>query len=284
MPMPPIRKRPFGDLPSRHPEERFAGARLEGYPTRLPNHLEYPSGRRFVAPQDEGWSFQTASKSLPTLIVASIASVWSVAPAGAQQRPIEAPTGETACAIGAFVTETDPAGLNVRSGPGTSFGIVGRLPPVTLSKEIDGLSVMVEVEITASAKGWFRIRNARDNAQLTGAAERAMYGGRGWVSGQKLTAKTQSPAGRAQPNETAAIVLGTEAGLTLDNDGLRAAGRLIGCQGKWALLEFGPLPAGDALGQRLDIAPAAQSGLPQGRFRAWLNQICAIQETSCSGF
>jgi hypothetical protein len=232
----------------------------------------------------EAMSMPPTRKHFPTLAAAILAMAWSVAAACAQERPIEAPQGETTCAIGAFVTETDPAVLNVRSGPGTGFGIVGRLPPVMLSKEIDGLSVMVEVEITASAKGWFRIRNARDNTKLTGAGRRAMYGGRGWVSGQKLTVKTQSPAGRAQPSEKAAIVLSTEAGLTLDNDGLRAVGRLIGCQGKWALVEFGPLPAGDTLGQRLDIAPAAQSGLPPGHIRAWLNQICAIQETSCSGF
>jgi hypothetical protein len=232
----------------------------------------------------EAMPMPPARKRFPTLAAAITASVWLVTAVGAQERPIEAPPGEVACAIGAFVTETDPAGLNVRSGPGTGFGIVGRLPPVTLSKEIDGLSVMVEVEITASAKGWFRIRNARDNTKLTGSRGRALYGGRGWVSGQKLTVKTQGPAGRAQPSEKAAIVLSTEAGLTLDNDGLRAVGRLIGCQGKWALVEFGPLPSGDALGQRLDIAPAAQSGLPPDRLRAWLNQICAIQETSCSGF
>lgn len=232
----------------------------------------------------EAMSMPPARKRFPMLAAAIIASAWSLAAAGAQERPIEAPPGETTCAIGAFVTETDPAGLNIRSGPGTGFGVIGRLPPVTLSKEIDGLSVMVEVEITASAKGWLRIRNARDNTQLTGAPKRAMHGGRGWVSGQKLTVKTQSPAGRAQPSEKAAIVLGTETGLTLDNDALRATGRLIGCQGKWALIEYGPLPAGDVLGQRLDIAPAARSGLPQGRFRAWLNQICALQETSCSGF
>lgn len=202
----------------------------------------------------------------------------------AQARPIEAPVGETACSFGAFVTETDPKGLNVRSGPGTNAAIVGRLLPISMSKSYPDIPVMAEVEIVAGAKGWFKIRNARDNTSLTGAKARTMYAGTGWVSGQKLTVKTQATEGRAQPKPAAEVIFKNISGAPLDDERLRDAARLIGCSGSWALVEYGPLPAEMEAEQSLDIAPAAKAGLPQGRFRSWVDRICALQETSCSGF
>lgn len=194
-----------------------------------------------------------------------------------------APAGQVACAFGAFVGETDPAGLNVRAGPGTSHKLLGTLPPVKLSKDDPPVRAMVEVEVTAGANGWFLIGKARDNEALTEAPERAMFKGSGWVSGRKLTVKSQAESGRQRPDGKApAVIIGRD-GLAFDGDAFVQNGRLLGCSGKWVLVEYGPLPAGSDVLPALEIRPAAKAGAEPGRFRAWLDRICAVQETSCDG-
>ena len=117
-----------------------------------------------------------------------------------------APAGQVACSFGAFVSETDPEGLNVRAGPGTNHKVVGTLPPVKLSGDDPPVRAMVEVEVSAGANGWFRIAKARDNEMLTDAAPRPMFKGSGWVSGRKLTVKSQAAAGRQRPDGKAQLL------------------------------------------------------------------------------
>jgi hypothetical protein len=194
-----------------------------------------------------------------------------------------APAGQAACAFGAFVSETDPAGLNVRAGPGTAHKVVGTLPPVKLSRDEPPIRAMVEVTVKAGVNGWFLIAEARDNEVLTDGALRTMFKGSGWVSGRKLTVKSQAQAGRLRPDAKAPEVLTTQDGMSLDGDAFLHNGRLLGCSGPWALVEYGPLPAdGEVLGA-LTIKPAARAGAEAGRFRAWVDRICALQETSCDG-
>ncbi len=64
--------------------------------------------------------------------------------------PKPAPTGEQACSAAAFVTDTDPAGVNVRGGPGSDFPVVDTLPT-------DG---PVEVKIVGGANGWLKLDTA----------------------------------------------------------------------------------------------------------------------------
>lgn len=45
-----------------------------------------------------------------------------------------------------------------------------------------------------------------------------MYSGRGWVSGSKLTVKSQADAGRARPAHAAAVHLRIGDGETIDGD------------------------------------------------------------------
>ena len=47
-------------------------------------------------------------------------------------------------------------------------------------------------------------------------------------------------------------------------------------------VEYG-LPADSEVLTGLTIAPAAKAGAEAGRFRAWVDRICATQETSCDG-
>jgi len=219
-------------------------------------------------------------------VTAGLASLNSGAnaagPAGGASRP-ESPSATPAksCNFGAFVAETDPAGVNVREAPSTAAKVLGKLPPTFVEPTMN-YGVRVEVEITGVREGWFLIRNARDNADLTGRPARPMYGGRGWVSGSKLTVKSQADAGRARPAPAAAVHLRVGDGESFDGDSFIEAGRLSDCQGEWAQVEFTDqrFPAQERAA--LKVEPAARAGLPPGRFRVWVDRLCGIQETSCS--
>jgi hypothetical protein len=49
------------------------------------------------------------------------------------------------------------------------------------------------------------------------------------------------------------------------------------------LVEFSKDELSTDMNKLLVISPVAQAGLSKGHFRAWVNQICANQETSCDG-
>lgn len=190
---------------------------------------------------------------------------------------------DTPCSFGAFVQESDPAGLNVRKAPSLSGKIVGTLPPVIESSELDGYKVKIELDILGSNNGWFQVTHAHDNTSLTGKPQRPVFSGIGWVSGRKLTVKSQASKAYAQPDEKSAVVLSLSDDSSFDNDEMVQAGQLIACQGKWAQVEFSREKLSSDMNKLLVVAPAAQIGLPKEHFRVWVNQICANQETSCDG-
>lgn len=175
------------------------------------------------------------------LATTSFATLASCAGAGepppAQSPSAAAESVASTCSFGAFVAETDPAGLNVRAAPGATAKVLGKLPPTFVEASM-GYGVRVEVEVIGARNGWFLIRNARDNEALTNRPPRPMYAGDGWVSGSKLTVKSQADVGRAQPNLKAKTVLRVGDNETFDNDLLVEAGRLADCTGKWAQVEF----------------------------------------------
>lgn len=191
-----------------------------------------------------------------------------------------APSQPSTCSFGAFVNETDPAGLHVRQSPNAASKILGRLP-ANYKDPTSPMVVRVEVNVLASQDGWFLIEGATDNTTLTALPERPMYSGRGWVSGKKLAVKTQATKARLAPEGTAetAFLVGD----VLDGDSLSKPGQLIACNGRWALVDYSlrEVPK-DALPD-IQIHPAARRGAPRGHVRGWVNRICAIQETSCSG-
>ena len=186
------------------------------------------------------------------------------------------------CEIGAFVQETDPAGLNVRAAPNAKAKVLGKLVPVYVDPE-QGYRTRAEVEVIASEGGWFLIRNARDNADMTGQAERPMYRGEGWVSGSRLIVKSQAASGRAAPLRDAPELMRLRDGDTFDSSAMMDASRLVACQGKWAQLEFTEARLPADFREKLQVTPAARQGVPAGRFRVWVDKICDLQETSCSG-
>jgi len=225
-------------------------------------------------------------KTIPIAVAAGLAALAGCAaaagPAGATSRSESSPaTPVTSCSFGAFVAEIDPAGLNVRVAPDAAARVLGKLPPTFVEPEMN-YGVRVEVEIAGVRNGWFLIRNARDNSELTGRPARRMYSGEGWVSGSKLTVKSQADAGRARPAPGAAVHLRIGDGETFDGGGVIEAARLTDCQGEWAQVEFADQRFPAEVRSTLKVEQAARAGLPPGRFRVWVNRLCGIQETSCS--
>lgn len=222
------------------------------------------------------------------LIASTLIAALLLATSGASAQSTSLPdtvapadVAQTACAFTAFVNETDPAGLNVRAGPGTAHKVLGTLPPTWVGSDDPPLHARVEVEVSASVDGWFRIHAARDNELLTEAAQRPMFKGQGWVSGRKLTVKSQAQSGRQRPDiKSAAVAIGRD-GSSFDSDAFLDHASLIGCRRPWVLVEYGPLP--QAVRAELEIKPAATTGFKPGRFRAWVDHICGLQETSCDG-
>lgn len=64
-------------------------------------------------------------------------------------------TAQQSCSASAFVADTDPAGLNVRSGPGSNFEVIDTLPT----------NEPVEVSIVGTTDGWFLLNEAQSPAQ-----------------------------------------------------------------------------------------------------------------------
>ncbi|MEO7253285.1 MAG: SH3 domain-containing protein [Casimicrobium sp.] len=191
-----------------------------------------------------------------------------------------APDLPTTCAFGAFVNETDPAGLNVRQSPSATAKILGTLP-ANYEDPDSPMVVRVELSVLASQNGWFLIDGASDNTMLTEKPARPMYAGKGWVSGKKLAIKTQASKARLAPNGAAATAF--LVGNVLDGDSLSKPAQLIACTGKWVQIEYSlsEIPKGDL--PEIKINPAAKNGAQKGRVRGWVNRICATQETSCDG-
>ncbi len=188
----------------------------------------------------------------------------------------------TQCAFGAFSIESDPAGLNVRQAPSATSKVIGVIPPTIKSSELDNYLVKTELDVLGSHNGWIQITHAADNTMLTGKPARPVFSGTGWVSGRKLTVKSQAKFGYAEPNLKSPYVLETKQG-DFDNDELMHAGQLIACKGNWALMEFSQNQLSAETNDALVIDASAKKGLPKGHFRAWLYKLCGIQETSCSG-
>jgi hypothetical protein len=65
-----------------------------------------------------------------------------------------------------------------------------------------------------------------------------------------------------------------------DGDAFVDHGRLVACAGKWAQVEYA---IDSELRANVRIEPAATAGAEAGRVRAWVDRLCAVQDTSCDG-
>jgi SH3-like domain-containing protein len=163
-----------------------------------------------------GWRFIAA-------FVLCLAALLAAARGGAQTAggAAQVTAAETRCDIWAYVGDPDPAGLNVRSGPGKQFAVVGNLPK---------LEYNVSVHVTGATGQWFRVEGAE--SQDTGEV---VFKGAGWVYGPMLVTQSKNYAG-LDPEEPRVKIFKTPSlkaavVLRLPNE---TEVTLIGCKGTWA--------------------------------------------------
>jgi hypothetical protein len=190
--------------------------------------------------------------------------------------------GVQRCTFGAFVHEDDPAGLNVRAAPSATARIVGTLPASFTATDNPGLAVRIELDVRGERDGWFHVEHARDNEQLTGRPARPVFAGDGWVSGRKLTVKSQATQAHAAPDAGSPVALALADGGSLDGDAIVASTRLLGCHGDWAEIELDLARLPEDVRAQLKVTPGT-AGAAAGHPRAWVDRVCGVQETTCDG-
>ncbi|MBD2726169.1 SH3 domain-containing protein [Nostoc sp. FACHB-892] len=115
------------------------------------------------------------------------------------------------CDIFAYVTDTDPQGLNVRSGASTNNTILGQIP------------INETVQVIGAARNWVQITNASDGFQ-----------GTGWVSVPKLGLTTRGYG----TNSVDLYASTNQQSLKVRRIPANTAVKLLGCQGDWAQVEY----------------------------------------------
>ena len=143
--------------------------------------------------------------------------------ASAYRPPQATATAVTPCDAEAVVNDPDPKGMNVRSGPGATFKVIGNLP----NADVNGIGV----HITGSQGEWVRIDRADE--QGGEPEDRTFFKGLGWVYGPLLsvdgvggieggTKLYQEPSVKSR----VVIRMPADEGATVR-----------GCRGKWLYLE-----------------------------------------------
>lgn len=166
--------------------------------------------------------FVTLLIALSLCVGLALFSSSGAAPAYPQGRPGSKAT-TTRCDVKAYVIDRDPEGMNVRSGPGSTYRVIGNLP----NQGVEGIGV----HIIGSQGDWVRIDLAVEQG---GEPERTFFKGEGWVYGPLLEVDG---------------VGGIEGGTKLyqaPTERSRVLGRMVaggegatvrGCQGKWMYVE-----------------------------------------------
>ncbi len=166
------------------------------------------------------------SATLPALLALCAALALAATapkPAARAQSRTTAAAAVTPCDVSAYVVDQDPKGLNVRSGPASTFKVVFNLP----NQGVDG----VLVHITGASGEWVRIDRATEQG---GDEDRTLFKGEGWVYGPLLG--TDGVGGieggtpvRDAPSKKARVLIR----MRVDTGGAVVRG----CRGKWMYLE-----------------------------------------------
>lgn len=179
-----------------------------------------------------------------------------------------------ACALQAWVAETDPAGVAVRAAASPDAATVGRLPPWV--RDGDGRGFGPSVHLVGSHGGWLQIEAAADDPARSGLPQRATYAGRGWVRSDQVSLGVQSGRGHSQPAGDSSVLL------DLGTDWLSSLGRVervVACRANWAQVDFRLERERDRESLRLRALPADDPR--RSTQRAWFTHICGNQETTC---
>jgi SH3-like domain-containing protein len=139
-----------------------------------------------------------------------------VAPPATQPTPQPAPIAEQSCSASAFVADTDPAGLNVRGGPGSDFPVIDNLPT----------NGPVEVTIAAGANGWLKLNTAW-------SMERQELEQPGWVYAPLLGVTTKS-GDPNKPDGPVSLYSAPDGSSAVKTELSKAAEVvLLSCSGNW---------------------------------------------------
>lgn len=171
--------------------------------------------------------------------------------------PASAIEPDQICDFYAFTVDTDPAGTNVRAGPGINFPVLSVLPQAYGSLEFDG-EFAPEFHVIGFSDGWYEIEAA--SVGLYGDAEQTtIFEGPGWISSRLASFYVEDLTLAAAP-EAGAI-----RNVDISSDKWQVDGPTLeavhGCQG-----DFVEVTVANASG---DLA------------RGWTNNICSSQVTTC---
>jgi len=122
------------------------------------------------------------------------------------------------CQISAYVVDKDPKGLNVRSGPGNSYKIIGNLPTNTAG---------VIVDLKASQGHWVQLTKAE-------SPEKVEFQGTGWVYSQLLGTSTRGYGSGGVSVYTSANPQSSAVGRIPAATSVK----LLGCDRSWAFVEY----------------------------------------------
>jgi SH3-like domain-containing protein len=166
---------------------------------------------------------RTANLALLFILCALLALL----PVGATSAYREDQTGRVAivpCDVRAYVVDHDAAGLNVRSGAGKTYKVIGNIP----NQKVEG----VRVHITEASGEWVRIDKAVEEG---GEPDRILFQGSGWVYAPLLgvsgMAITQGGTNLYQDKSTKSHVIIRVPG---GDDSVSVRG----CDGQWMFVEY----------------------------------------------
>jgi uncharacterized protein YgiM (DUF1202 family) len=129
----------------------------------------------------------------------------------AHQIALAKSTNAQKCDILAYVTDTDPQGLNVRSGASSKNTILGQI------------AINETVQVIGAAGDWVQITNASSGFQ-----------GTGWVFVPKLGLTTQGYG----TNGVDLYASNNQESQKVGRIPANTAVKLLGCQGDWAQVEY----------------------------------------------
>src|SRR5580658_9084387 len=85
------------------------------------------------------------------------------------------------CTIAGYLSDTDPKGTNLRSGPRADAPVIGHLPILPSDAEGFADANAPEFDIIGSKNGWLLIRNVRFDRPSQGVTQ--IFSGPGWIWG-----------------------------------------------------------------------------------------------------
>jgi hypothetical protein len=133
------------------------------------------------------------------------------------------------CTLQAWSTAEDPGGFPIRARPDEAAVVVGRLPPPDPGAG-ENPPYRAVMTVTGSSGGWFRITAAEFPDYGYGdETPRVVFRGQGWVPGEILGFRPQTPTVHAAPDASAPVV---DRPRDDPAEGLRIR-RAISCTGEW---------------------------------------------------